>query len=345
MTILAAVVLLATTMTQDGQPGLEVREFIYQEASFPQCHASTIAEGRNGLVAAWFGGSREGRKDVSIWVSRRDGKSWSPPVNVAAGTEDGDERYPTWNPVLFQPEEGPLLLFYKVGPNPRQWWGRVLASEDGGRTWGPSRRLPEKILGPIKNKPVALADGTLLCGSSTEHEGWRLHFERTGDRGKTWASTGPIHDGKTFGAIQPTILLHPENRLQALCRSRQRKIVETWSADGGKSWSAPAAASLPNPNSGIDGVTLRDGRHLLVYNHTPHGRSPLNVSVSADGKTWKAALVLENEKGEYSYPAVIQAADGKVHATYTWKRRRVRHVVIDPAKLAPRDLVDGAWPK
>ncbi len=95
---------------------------------------------------------------------------------------------------------------------------------------------------------------------------------------------------------------------------------------------------LPNPNSGIDAVTLRDGRHLLVYNHTPAGRSPLNVAVSKDGRKWQAALDLERDQGEYSYPAVIQAGDGKVHITYTWQRQRVRHVTVDPDRLELKAL-------
>ena len=92
-------------------------------------------------------------------------------------------------------------------------------------------------------------------------------------------------------------------------------------------------AALPNPNSGIDAVTLRDGRQLIVYNHANRGRSPLNVALSLDGKTWQAALVLESEPGEYSYPAVIQSADGLVHITYTWKRQRIKHVIVDPSAL------------
>ena len=86
---------------------------------------------------------------------------------------------------------------------------------------------------------------------------------------------------------------------------------------------------LPNPSAGTDAVTLRDGRHLLVYNHTAEGRTPLNVAVSKDGRTWEPALTLEQEPGEYSYPAIIQTADGRVHITYTWKRQRIKHVVLD----------------
>jgi len=207
------------------------------------------------------------------------------------------------------------------------------------------RRLPEDIIGPVKNKPIQLSDGTVLCGSSSEDQGWRVHFERIVDSGKSWEFIPPINDGKEFGAIQPTLLKYRDGRVQALCRSKQDRIIETWSNDGGKTWSKMAAISLPNPNSGIDGVTLVDGRQLLVYNHTTDGRSPLNIAVSEDGKVWKAALVLEDEGGEYSYPAVIQTLDGKVHTTYTWKRRKVKHVVIDPSKLVLRDMAGGQWPK
>jgi len=169
-------------------------------------------------------------------------------------------------------------------------------------------------------------------------------MERTSDLGLTWQKTESLNDRTQFGAIQPAILVHRAAAIQILCRSQQGKITESWSTDVGKTWSTMKAISLPNPNAGIDAVMLKDGRGLLVYNHTQRGRSPLNVAVSSDGKLWSAALVLEDQPGEYSYPAVIQTTDGLVHITYTWKRQRIRHVVIDPAKLRSRPIIDGRWP-
>ncbi len=335
-----------------SQPGVIKSELIFEKAPFPECHASTIAESGNFLVAAWFGGTEEKHPDVGIWVARWDGKKWTEPKEVANGVQHSKKRYPCWNPVLFQPNEGPLLLFYKVGPNPRQWWGMLMTSNDHGENWSMPCRLPEDILGPIKNKPVQLANGYLLCPSSTEDQGWKVHLELTPDLGRTWKIVGPLKSNQELQVIQPTILIHPGNTLQILCRSKNDKIVEAWSHDGGKTWSQLRKTILPNPNSGIDAVTLRDGRHLLVYNHTTMvmgkwggPRSPLNVAVSNDGKTWKAALVLENEPGEYSYPAVIQTSDGLVHITYTWKRKSIKHVVIDPNKLELKDMPDGNWPE
>lgn len=327
------------------QPGLVRAEFIYESAPFPSCHASTIAETKDGLIAAWFGGTAERDPDVGIWVARHENGKWTAPVEVANGVGFATNRWPTWNPVLFQPKRGPLLLFYKVGPNPRTWWGMLTTSDDGGKTWSSPRRLPDGIPGPIKNKPVQLPNGDLLCPSSSEDQGWQVHFERTPDLGATWQTTGPVNDGKTIGAIQPSILFHGDGKLQALGRTRQGKVFEIWSEDGGKTWGEMRLTDLPNPNSGTDAVTLRDGRQLLIFNPVAKGRSPLNLAVSRDGKTWQAALVLENEPDkEFSYPAIIQTRDGLVHITYTWKRERIRHVVVDPTQLVPRDLVNGAWP-
>jgi len=353
-----------------GQNHLPVvtSQFIYEQAPFPECHASTIAETPKGLVAAWFGGTKERNPDVCIYVSRKDKgqKVWTVPVNVANGIVNDTLRYACWNPVLYQEPGGDLLLFYKIGPSPAKWKGWLLRSADGGISWGKPEALPEGFLGPIKNKPVLLKDGTLICPTSTEGHGWKVHFELTRDWGKHWTQTAPpVSKGTeqadvtgeglqtTFQAIQPSILFHKDGSLQALCRSQNRAILETWSKDNGRTWSPLAATSLPNNNSGTDAVTLKDGRQLLVYNHVlpPPGkskgeRSPLNVAVSPDGKTWYAALVLENDTlGQYSYPSVIQSSDGMVHIVYTWRRKKIKYVELDPGKMKLVKIENGVWPK
>jgi predicted neuraminidase len=334
-----------------NEPELVAAEFVFDSAPFASCHASTIVETTGGkLVTAFFAGPREGNSDVGIWVCRLVDGKWTAPVEAANGVQTGGKRQPCWNPVLFQPKNGPLLLFYKVGPSPDAWWGMLQMSDDDGKTWSDGRRLPDGILGPIKNKPVQLAGGEILCPSSTENDGWQVHFERTADLGRTWSRTQPVNDGKQIAAIQPTIVFRGGDRtgdkLLAVGRTQQKRLFQITSDDGGKTWGPMSLTALPNPNSGVDAVTLRDGRQLLVYNHTKRGRSPLNVAVSKDGNVWQAALVLEDEpQAEFSYPAVIQTRDGLVHCIYTWKRKKVRHVVLDPTRLALRDLVDGAWPK
>jgi predicted neuraminidase len=341
--------LFAADESPDGAPhrlnnaAIVSSEFLYETAPFPSCHASTIAETRRGLVAAWFGGTREGDDDVCIYVARKMDGKWTEPVEVANGLQADGDRHPCWNPVLFQPSDGPLLLFYKVGPSPQRWWGMLRRSNDQGITWSEAERLPDGILGPIKNKPVELPGGELLCPSSTETPSaisdWRVHFERTPDLGKTWTKVSPAAStaDATIHAIQPSVLRHSDTRLQAIGRTRSGRLFETWSNDGGASWSEVTLTELRNPNSGTDALTLADGRHLLVYNDTPRGRTPLNVALSTDGKSWKNVVTLETDKGEYSYPAVIQTSDGLVHITYTWKRQKIRHVTLDPAKLSNRE--------
>jgi predicted neuraminidase len=321
-------------------------EFIYQavDVTFPGCHASTLTENNEGLIAAWFGGTAERNPDVGIWMSHFIDGSWTKPVEVANGIQHKGKRYPCWNPVLFNTGKE-ILLFYKVGPSPSDWWGEMMTSDDKGKTWSRSYRLPEDIHGPVKNKPLLLTNGDLLCPSSTENDGWRVHMEITSDNGLSWERTPALNDRQT-GVIQPTLLIHPAGRIQMLCRSTGAQILSSWSEDNGRTWSKPAPSGLPNPNSGIDAVTLKDGRKLVVYNHQIKGRNMLNISVSDDGTEWKAAVLLENDvKGkEFSYPAVIQTNDGLIHISYTWNRKLIKHVVIDPSKMILRSFLKGNWP-
>ena len=194
-------------------------EFIYQpgDVTFPSCHASTIIENHKGLMAAWFGGTAEKNPDVGIWISHFSNGKWTKPVEVVNGIQHKSKRYPCWNPVLYNNGKE-ILLFYKVGPSPSTWWGELITSNDKGKKWSRPYRLPEDIYGPIKNKPVLLQNGELLCPSSTENDGWRVHMEITSDNGLTWERT-PALNNKETGAIQPTLLMHHGGKIQMLCRS------------------------------------------------------------------------------------------------------------------------------
>lgn len=328
-------------------PGLVSESFIFTKAPFPECHASTICETPRGIVAAWFGGTEEKNPDVGIWSSYNDGAEWSAPQEWANGIQRDDLRYPTWNPVLFQPPgNAPLMLFFKVGPNPREWWGEVVVSYDAGRSFRDRRRLPEGIDGPVRSKPLLLPNGNLLCPSSTEHNNdWRFHFEVLSDinhpeLGTSWKRIEPAK--QPFQVIQPTLLTHPNGMIQALCRSKHERIIRTVSRDNGQTWSPLKTTALPNNNSGIETLTLKDGRHLLLYNHIHGGqrqdgwgrRNIIHLAISDNGREWKASAIIEQaDIGEFSYPAMIQSRDGLVHMTYTWNRERVKHLVLDPARL------------
>lgn len=353
--ILSACTIAGETFAQTNpwRKSIVKDEFIYDKAPYPECHAATIAETPKGLVASWFGGTKERNPDVCIWVSRLVNGKWTEGINVANGIQNDTLRYACWNPVLYQVPGGKLLLFYKIGPSPAKWKGYMKTSGDGGISWSAQTALPDSFLGPIKNKPVLLKDGTLLSPVSTEGKAWQVHFEASSDFGKTWTMIGPISDGKELKAIQPSILIHKDGRLQVLCRSQNRAILMAWSKDKGQTWSPLEKTTLPNNNSGTDAVTLKDGRQLLVYNHVlPPGtlakgaRTPLNVAVSKDGVDWYAAAILEDSPiSQYSYPSVIQSADGLVHVVYTWRRQKIKHVVIDPQKIDLKEIKDGVWPK
>lgn len=315
--------------------GVIKADYLNPTPEAPACHASTIVETESGsLAAAWFAGTQEGYPDVCIWFTRCEDGRWTTPAIVADGVQADGIRYPCWNPVLFQLSNGPLMLFYKVGPDCAYWWGELKTSADNGHNWSDAHRLPHGILGPIKNKPIELANGEILCPSSDEIDGWSVHMERTSDMGRTWRSTERLTDPANFWAIQPSLLRHGSGRLQAIGRTNgPKKLYSIFSDDKGETWTAPSLLDVPNPNAGTDAVTLSNGVHLLVYNNTPDSRTPLNIALSEDGLAWRPVLTLEDNPGEYSYPAVIQTSDGFVHVTYSWRRKMIKHVVLDTERL------------
>ncbi len=343
--LLYAVLLLcccALRLARGEQPFVE--QDIFTTAPFASCHASTLVELANGdLLAAWFGGTAEGAPDVAIWAARRTASGWSAPYTLAR-----EPRIATWNPVLFHTRDGRLWLYYKFGPVAAGWTAARMVSRDEGRTWSAAEHLPAGILGPIRAKPYVAPDGTVISGSSTEsYHAWAAWIERSTDGGLTWQRLGPytvagatlrsLHpagvpdeDSSTTGIIQPTVLSlgGPHLRFYARSTGNIGRICVSDSYDSGQSWTPPRPLELPNPNSGIDAVALRDGRVVLLYNATPSGRTPLNLAVSRDGEHFTPFRVLEDQPGEYSYPALIEARDGSLLATYTWQRKRIRFVHI-----------------
>lgn len=322
------------------KPQIISSQQIFQEGQvdFKQCHASTIqAIGKDSLVACWFGGTHESNPDVVIWSSHYINGQWQSPVQIADGILP-EKRYPAWNPVLYQhPQSDTLYLFYKIGPNPREWKGYVKYSLDKGDHWSAPSTLPKGILGPIKNKPFTLSNGKILSPSSTEskEEIWKAHLEISPDRGKSWF-IHTIRPDTSIQVIQPSIVQHADGRLQVLCRSKENKVMTAFSSDQGNSWGPWQATNLLNPNSATDAIRLKNGLFMIVYNPAIagndwwEGRTKLHVATSRDGVHWQDVLTLEHGvKGdEYSYPTIIQDETGFIHITYTWNRRNIRHIVL-----------------
>lgn len=328
--------------------------FLYESAPFPSCHASTIAELGNGdLLAAYFGGSYEGAPDVCIYTSRKPkgSKVWSAPVMAVDGVISDSLRKACYNPVLQVMPNGELWLFFKIGSCVADWSGWLTKSHDGGLTWTPREPLPDGFLGPIKDKPLILND-RLICPSSTEKDGWRIHFEILDLKSGQWHKT-PSIDGdmalttmdmgksdarpQEIMCIQPSLLTLADGTLKALCRTKNGRLATTTSHDGGETWSKVELTDLPNNNSGVDAVTLQDGRHVIVYNPVSvapgeemGARTPLVIAISSDGDHWSDILTLEDDNlGEYSYPAVIQGQNGNLYCTYTWHRQRIAFWEVD----------------
>ena len=334
----------------------------------PDNHASTVVELRDGeVLVAWFAGSKEGAPDVAIYGARLHRGLWSAPIELARA-----DHVACWNPVLFHSKDGRLWLYYKYGTSPSTWLGARKVSLDEGRTWSTKAELPPGILGPVKDKPLVLDDGVIVSGSSVESKNWSVWIEHSADNGNSWTKFGPITvpesldvpdtaalaahaehlstdfaasstptklyppPAVTVGIIQPSVIDLGSHHLRFYARSRTRtaRIAAADSFDDGKTWGPIHFLALPNPNSGIDAVRLRNGRVVLAFNNSYNRRTPLNLAVSEDGEHFRIFRTLENGPGQYSYPAIVQAANGDLLVTYSWRRETIKFIRIPLRKLS-----------
>ncbi|MBU0608988.1 MAG: exo-alpha-sialidase [Armatimonadetes bacterium] len=296
----------------------------------PSSHCATLTECPDGtLLAAWYSGTREGERDVAIMAARYEQGCWSVPVVLhdTPGLSDG-------NPLLYTLPDGTVVLWFVTiqghgWSSARPYWRR---SHDGGHTWTSPERSSDRDGLMFRCRPLRLSSGRLVLPAYDEitWEGLPLLSD---DDGQTWREAGRMT--APAGCIQPAIVALDDGSLLAYLRTGGRGgcVWESRSTDGGGRWSPCIATDLPNPNAGLDLIRLVDGRLLLAYNPVREGRHRLAVALAEpDVPGWHGRDV-EHEPGcEFSYPALLQARDGRCHLLYTYRRESIKHVVIDPGR-------------
>lgn len=332
-----------------------IKEYIISPAIEDfDCHSSCLLELSPGtLCAVWKGGPGPGKsnidinKNIGIWFSLFKNGQWNTPEQIVQAPDSV-----CWTPILTKYPTGELVLFYRMGPDPRHTISLFKYSLDGGFQWSNAEVLPAGIVGPTRSKPVFDCEGNLVCGSSIETGDPEEELKATScwveilsKIERNWSKHGPIEiPGKKFGCIEPALFWGENGTLKMLCRDRSHKIgLEGWlwtaeSNDNGKTWSALEKTTLPNPDAGIDVLPLGEGKILLLYNHSHTCRYPLTVALSNNyGKSWTPLFDIEKESGEC--PSATLDSQGLVHVTYAWtppekKQRRIKHVVMDLRKIA-----------
>ncbi len=201
-------------------------------------------------------------------------------------------------------------------------------------------KLMQRLGWQPRSKPTQLRSGRIVLPLYSDTYSFSL-MALSDDGGETWRASAPLIG---FGNIQPAVLERRDGTLMAYMRENGPlgKVRVAESGDGGETWGDVGVADLPNPGSGLDGVRLENGHWLLVHNDTTEGRSSLAVSLSEDeGRTWPFVRHLERrESGSFHYPAVIQGADGTIHAVYSYfveGGKSMKHAAFDEAWVRAGD--------
>ena len=335
----------------DEQPFMG-EAFISRDMGLGMVHAAAVCELNDGtLVAAWYGGIREGGRDTAVFLSTRgpDGCSpWGPPkiVTNAALSKAELTRFirRVGNPVIF-PDDGNRLWLVYVTTSVGGWAGSALnwkVSMDGGKSWSAAQRLS---LSPlintselVRNRPIPLSDGGFMIPIYHEALGKfpEILWFRPNSDGQTLSYRKTrMAGGRHY--IQPSVVPYDGNSAVAFYRNctGDRRVCLSLTSDTGRTWSRPKRLRIPNPDAAISGLPLTGGRILLGLNDSVKYRSNLKLLVSNKGfRGWKRAATLEYEDGEeFSYPYLIRGRNGRIHMVYTWRNRRIRHLEFNEAWL------------
>lgn len=311
-------------------------------------HPAAITQLANGdLYLAYYTGSGEYADDTAVYGARlpKGESKWTKPVPIA------DTPYRSeGNPVVWQAPDGKVWLFYVVRYG-KTWSTSLIQakiSTDGAKTWSDPMLVTMTQGMMVRGRPLALADGDFLLpvyhetGHDTEKVGpdsCSLFF-RFEAKTRTWSETNRI--SSRYGNIQPAVDRIKGDHLVCYCRrggdysdDPKGRIVRSESRDGGRTWSKGEETAFKNPNAAVEFLRLKSGHHLLIFNDSTRGRSPLTAALSTDGdKTYPYRKNLMEGLGDFAYPYAIQADDGKIHLIFTSDRRTgIYHAIFTEEDL------------
>lgn len=334
----------------DSAPPYMAEGYISPDAGQGMVHVPSICQMSDGrLAAVWYGGTREGAMDTAIYYATsvpENSMTWCEPRVIVdrkiASRELRRFVKKVGNPVLFTDPDGNLWLIY-VSISIGGWSGSSLnikISYDDGNTWTRSQRL---VLSPflnigelVRNNPVIMSDHSFMVPIYHECLGkfpeilWVWKGEKT--RRVCFKKTR-MSGGRSY--IQPSVVGYDSRLASAFYRnlSCDRSVGMAVSSDVGVTWSEPQALELPNPDSGLNAISFSGGRILLAFNDSNSNRENLSLAVSKDpGRHFMRIAVIEDtETEEFSYPYMIRDRGGRIHLVYTWRRKRIKHVVFNEA--------------
>lgn len=300
-----------------------VSEMVFDKIPWaPDHHCSTLAEAPNGdLLCVWYGGTYEVADDEVLYMARRrkGSRVWARPEVISRGVY----LKPPGNAIIFRCSPTRLMIIYDRLTESRpiragRWHGGevwTMSSDDSGKTWSPERRMA--FGGGMRNLPITLSSGELYVPSSAP----KASFMITRDQGKSWSLSGLIDAGG-----QPTVVQRSDGSLLCYLRS-QPWILQSESHDRGMTWTPTRPTTLPCPGAAIALCRLRNGHLLLMFDDHDTYRFPISIARSTDdGKTWGRPVKIETNPGQYAYPCLMQTADGRIHASYTWMRLTIKHI-------------------
>ena len=321
-------------------------------------HSATLANLPGGGIRAWwYGGSREGGRDVAIYSAEFDPRagSWGSPevVMTRAMLSEQLHRYikKLGNPAAFLDDQDRLWLFF-VSVSVGGWAGssvNYMISTDGGESYGPVHRLTTSpffnVSTLVRGDPVPMTEGVIALPAYHEFIG--KHAELL-----MLSPDGSLRTKKRLSwgrdALQPVLVpTSPDDAMVFMRYAGEppRRILYSRTSDSGQTFTRPIKLSLPNIDNSVAATLRNDGGSFIVYNNSSTARHVLSLAVSSDNSSGEWVRVYdfensgENTSRRFSYPAVLRDHLGNYHVAWTHDRTFIKHVVFNDAWL--RTLINA----
>jgi predicted neuraminidase len=278
-----------------------------------------------------------------VWVAVQANRWEFSILRFKTSTDYSKNVPPVWSwqdNILLKPDEhfaAETELKFKNLPPQQVGWSEFAHSYDNIIIEA-SHDMRKRCIGWMTRiKPLLLENGKILLPLYSDGYSFSM-IAISNDDGDTWHPSLPII---SRGGIQPALVKKKDGNIIAYMRDNgdaPARVQLSESTDEGETWSTAVKTAIPNAGSSVELYAMSDGRWAFIGNDVEDGRYQLSLYVSEDeGKTWKYKTILEKTepgKGSFSYPSLIQTADGILHITYSYqsgnKEESIKYVEVNP---------------
>jgi sialidase-1 len=281
---------------------------------------ATIFKLKDGyLLLAWNefysdDGTDIGPSRISAMVSNNDGQTWKDKHTL----QENIGKLNVMEANLLRLRSGKVMFVFLRQNSLADLLPMIRISTDDAQSFSPPKAIPidpyPSYTGLNNDRIIQLSSGRVLapvvfCKDYRVEKHLRSRVYYSDDEGETWKASRTIIDVKEsqVGADEPGVVELGDRRVMLWVRTSAGHPYQSYSHDGGETWSDPKPMNVDAPNSPQSIKRIPSTNDLLlVWNNSRRDRFPLAVAISKDdGQTWNHLKNLDDDPAHtYAYTSI-----------------------------------------